>query len=234
MHVSKIAARAGAPIVAKKLGLPYDERSGKEGSPVSRMGARAERKMKRQMIAFLLSAALLLPAAALAETMYVTMPNDGSANLRISPSTEADICGELPDGTAVEVLEASGIWSRIGTDAESAWIMTRYLSADPEAKAEGAAQEADSIEDLDFSSFRVTDPYYAYVQASVPGGFVNLRWAPSRSAAVARRISDGGEVIVYAEGSGWMQAMDAESGYIGFIRSESLIVPAGSGAGSAD
>ena len=190
--------------------------------------------MKKRLIAFLLSAALLLPAAGLAEAMYVTMPNGGSANLRVSPSTEADICGELPDGTAVEVLETSGIWSRIGTDAESAWIMTRYLSADPEPKAEGAAKEADSIEELDFSSFRVVDPYYAYVQAAVPGGFVNLRWAPSRSAAVARRLSDAGEVIVYAEGDGWMQAMDAESGYIGFLRSENLIVPAGTGAEAAD
>ena len=180
------------------------------------------------MIALLMAAALLASAtAALAETMYISAPAGGSANLRVAPSTEADVCGELPDGTAVEVLETDGIWSRVGNEAESAWIMSRYLTADPEAKnAEAPAQKAENVSEIDYSSFVVVFPYYAYIQAAVPGGFVNLRWAPSRNAAVARRLGDSAEVIVYAAGDGWLQAMDTESGYIGFVQSEFVTAPA--------
>ena len=180
--------------------------------------------------------ALLVPATvALADTMYIDTPTGSSANLRSGPSTETDICGELPDGTEVEVLDTDGIWSRIGNESSSAWIMARYLSSEPDAnKAETEPQEAESVAELDFSSFKVVDPYYTYIQAALPGAFVNLRWAPSRNAAVAHRINDGGEVIVYSVGDGWSQIMDAESGYISFVQSEYLIAPLASDTEAAD
>ncbi|MBR1408096.1 MAG: hypothetical protein IJ573_04265 [Clostridia bacterium] len=84
------------------------------------------------------------------------------------------------------------------------------------------AQEAESIMEVDYSGFQQVEPYIAYVKTTEPGGYANLRWAPSRDAALQYRMNDGCEVIVFAEGGDWMQAMDSESGYIGFVQSELL------------
>lgn len=182
---------------------------------------------RKRIIGLLLVLALLVPvASAYADEMFIDIPYGDTANLRVSPSTEADVCGVLENGTVVEVLETDGNWARIGTELESAWIQTRFLkTGQEEEKQEKEPAAPESISELDFSSFVVVEPYYTCIQSPVPGAFVNLRWAPSRSAAVARRINDGGEVIVYAVGNGWDQVMDASSGYIGFVQSEYIVEP---------
>lgn len=91
-----------------------------------------------------------------------------------------------------------------------------------EAEPEATQRPADSIFDVDYSTFRLEEPSVAYVKTTEPGAVVNLRWAPSRDAAVQHRMYDGDEAIVYAVGDGWTQIMDSESGYIGFIQSEFL------------
>ena len=171
---------------------------------------------------------MIIPmTTAFAETMYVDMPIGDSANLRLAPTTEADICGVLENGAAVDVIETSGTWAKIANGSQEAWIQIKYLNIDPTKKDKesdaAATSGTDSISDLDFSSFVVVEPFYTYIQAKLPGAFVNLRWAPSKDAAVAHRINDGGEVIVYATGDNWTQIMDTESGYIGFVQSEYLI-----------
>ena len=82
--------------------------------------------------------------------------------------------------------------------------------------------EAESILEADYSGFRQVDPHVEYVKSPFPGGFVNLRWAPSGDAAVQHRMNDGDELIVYAKDASWAQVMDTESGFIGFVRSEFL------------
>ncbi len=184
--------------------------------------------MKKKIIGLVLALIMIVPmTTALAETMYVDMPIGNSANLRVAPTTEADVCGVLDNGAAVEVIETSGTWAKIENGSEEAWIQLKYLNIDPSKKETGSdsavTNGTDSISDLDFSSFVVVEPFYTYIQAKIPGAFVNLRWAPSKDAAVAHRINDGGEVIVYATGDKWAQVMDSESGYIGFVQSEYLI-----------
>ena len=85
-----------------------------------------------------------------------------------------------------------------------------------------AVQEAESILEVDYSGFEQVEPYIAYVKTTEPGGYANLRWAPSKDAAVQYRMNDGGEVVVYAEGGAWTQIMDSESGFIGFVKSDLL------------
>ena len=190
-----------------------------------------EEKMKRNMTAaILLLLALAVPAAVGAETRYVdTAARD--ASLRSEPNTEAEETASIPDGTAVEVLENNGIWAKVQAGSETGWIRTRYLSdKEPEEAAETAAeQDEESLLDLDYSSFVLADPYYTHVQAGYTGGFVNLRWAPSKVAAVQHRINDGGEIVVLAEGDEWDQVMDDETGYVGFLQKQ-FVVPQASEA----
>ncbi len=82
--------------------------------------------------------------------------------------------------------------------------------------------EAESILEADYSGFHPVEPHAEYVKTPFPGGFANLRWAPSRDAAVQHRMSDGDEVIVYAKDAAWAQVMDTESGFIGFVQSDFL------------
>ena len=101
--------------------------------------------------------------------------------------------------------------------------------------AEEAPAAQESILEVDYSSFRLAaEPYVAYVKTAEPGGFANLRWAPSRDAAVQHRMGDGDEVIVYAAGDAWMQVMDSDSGYIGFAQSEFLTTEEPSAARMGD
>ena len=82
--------------------------------------------------------------------------------------------------------------------------------------------EAESILEVNYDSFRQVEPHVEYVKTEFAGGFVNLRWAPSKNAAVQLRINDGSEVIVYAKDASWTQVMDSESGYIGFVQNDFL------------
>ncbi len=183
--------------------------------------------MKRKIpVLFLLLVALLIPAA-MAETMYVVTPNGERANLRTAPNTEADITDTLENGMPVETLETSGVWTKVKAGEDEAWIQSKYLSVDADAGFETAQapEGTDSVTAVDYSAFALVDPYVAYVQPHVAGGFVNLRWAPSRDAAVQCRMSEGGEVHVFAVGAGWAQVMDQESGYIGFMQAQFLTGP---------
>ena len=183
--------------------------------------------MKRLTPVLFLLLLALLGSAALAETMYIVMPNGEAANLRAAPNTEAEITAEAESGMPVETLETSGVWTRVKAGEDTAWIQSKYLSADADAvftPAE-APEGTDSVLAVDYSAFALVDPYVAFVQPAVPGGFVNLRWAPSRDAAVQVRMSEGGEVHVFALGAGWAQVMDQESGYIGFVQAQFLTGP---------
>ena len=89
-------------------------------------------------------------------------------------------------------------------------------------EAPEADVQAEDIVEVDYSGFQQVEPDVAYVKSAEAGGFVNLRWAPSRDAAVQHRMNDGDEVIVYARGDGWTQIMDSDSGFVGFVPSEFL------------
>ena len=175
--------------------------------------------MKWKMLAMcLLFMAVLIPMSVQAE--YVVTPTGNSAILRKMPTTDAEICGSLENGTEVSVVEVNGAWSKVDTGSDVAWLQSKYLSDEPTTVDLSGlmGREPDSIMEVDYTSFRLVDPYYTYVQALVSGSFINLRWAPSRAAAVQHRMNDGAAVIVIAEGDEWSQIMDDATGYIGFVQ----------------
>ena len=95
-------------------------------------------------------------------------------------------------------------------------ILTGAAALAEEAKA------PDSILDIDYGAFAQVEPYVAYAKSPAAGGFIALHWAPSRDAAIAHHMNDGGEVIVFAVSDDWAQVMDSESGYIGFVQAQFL------------
>ena len=95
-------------------------------------------------------------------------------------------------------------------------ILTGAAALAEEAKA------PDSILDIDYGAFAQVEPYVAYAKSPAAGGFIALHWAPSRDAAIAHHMNDGGEVIVFALSDDWAQVMDSESGYIGFVQAQFL------------
>ena len=178
----------------------------------------------KKMFSLLIMLCMFTAVCACAETRVICTEGGTSVFLRTEPTTESAVCGMLPNGSTVDVLEANGSWSKIRTDADVAWIRTKYLADSAEAAAAPEEEdEAESIAELDFSSFRQVEPYYALVVTDVTGGFVNLRWAPSRDARVQHRVNDGAELLVIAADAEWSQVQDERSGFVGFIQNRYLL-----------
>ena len=55
------------------------------------------------------------------------------------------------------------------------------------------------------------------VKPSTPGGFVNLRWGPSKSVSVMTKLYADTQVTVIAKDNTWAQVYDPETGYVGFM-----------------
>lgn len=183
------------------------------------------------LAAVVLLAALLVPMSASAYTMYVKTANGGAVNLRDEPTTDSWSITKIGYGSAVDVLQNEGEWSAINWPGRSnpAWMASKYLvnyypGTSPSRRDSGDSSEGtSSVADLNFKSFKLVEPYYAYVRANYSGGYVNLRWAPSMDAAVAQRVNDGSEIKVIAEGRGWYQIQDERSGYVGFMKSGFIV-----------
>ena len=59
--------------------------------------------------------------------------------------------------------------------------------------------------------------YVAYVNPSTPSGYVNMRWMPSKTAAVEAVYHAGDTLLVLAETRSWCQVYDEEQGVCGFM-----------------
>lgn len=67
------------------------------------------------------------------ETMKVTLPagvKGSTVNFRKQPSMQADIIEQIPVGSAVEVVDASGEWKKIQYQGRDGWMLGIYLSSE--------------------------------------------------------------------------------------------------------
>ena len=66
------------------------------------------------------------------KTMTATVkgPNGERVNLRKAAGKSADLVEKIASGTAVEVLESVGSWSRIRAGKLTGWMMTEFLEMD--------------------------------------------------------------------------------------------------------
>ncbi len=166
--------------------------------------------------------ALLLPACALgATTYYVKTANGKSLNLRNDCGTDADIIAQIPYGAAVNVFEftESDYWAFVEYNGKRGYCMTRYLTRTKPASGGGSGSSGSSGNtgsSESFKAFQKAD-YVAVVVPSTPSGYVNLRWMPSKTAAVQATYRAGDTLLVLSQSSHWCQVYDAENGICGFM-----------------
>ena len=87
--------------------------------------------MKSLKVGFLmvLIGLLILPAASVAETVYVS--EDFEITMRTGPGTDRKIISLVKSGRALEVLEKGEEWSMVRTlNGREGYVLNRYLTAD--------------------------------------------------------------------------------------------------------
>lgn len=180
------------------------------------------RKVWTGLLALVLVAALCAPllVSAYADAMvyYVNTANKKSLNMRSSTDLGNNILTSIPNGAAVVVYEFldSNTWAHIGYGGRDGYVMTRYLSLTP------PSTQPSTTESLSFKDFKSTY-YLASVKPSTPSGYVNMRWAPSKSTAVHDIYYSGSTLQVIAESKTWCQVYDTQKNICGFMMKEFLV-----------
>lgn len=167
-------------------------------------------------------AVLPLAFASADSVMYVKTANGKALNVRSEAKTGDNVIGYLKYGEKVIVVKysANGKWAQIekASGSDLAWVMSAYLVPTNPGKYKKAETAATTSDDT-YSSFRLLDEeaYSAYTKPSKNGGFVSLRWAPSKSAPVMKNLFADEELMVIAEGKSWLQVQELSTGYVGFV-----------------
>lgn len=183
--------------------------------------------MKKRSLALLcaivLLATLAIPLVAMAgTTKYVYTSNGKSLNMRKQPITHANNrIMHIPYGAKVTVdhYVENGSWAYIQYSGKKGYVMSRYLVSEkpPEKRtSSGSSSSSSGGSSASYEGFAATS-YKATIRPSAPGGFVNLRWGPSKSVRILQRMYDGQEVEVIAQNKTWAQVRVTSNGSVGFI-----------------
>lgn len=196
----------------------------------------------KKLLAFLLALALIpvsmslvAPAAQASNSLteqtddplarYVSTGNTGKLNVRSAPKTNTDnLIAQLDNGTRVVIIEylQNNTWVKVEFPHNGriavGYVQNRYLtSTNPAAAVKPAGNTASTSEALNFKNFKHVQPTTMCVKPSTPGGYVNLRWAPSKSVSVMTKLYADAAVIMIAKDSTWAQVYDPTTGYVGFM-----------------
>ena len=183
------------------------------------------------VLAVLMVSLMAMPMAASANVIgnkYVKTSSGNSVRMRQGPGTEYDVIDRVPYGAIVETYsqmnnEAGESWTEVGYHGSIGWIMSRYLSSKKPTGGSGSSGSSSSGSSSDkgmnsniFNNFKDVN-VMAGIQPSTTGNFVNMRWAPSKSAPVQARYYAGQEVYVMKANKSWCQVYDVENNRSGFI-----------------
>lgn len=186
------------------------------------------------MVILLLMQAVLpvISASALIGPQYVSTSNGKGVYLRSGPSKEDSILTSIPYGAQVDSCEYyDSAWSYVSYQGNYGYCMSRYLSSTkPSSKPTPTSTPSPSGTGLSFRNFTPAN-YYVTVRPSTPSGFVNMRWAPSKSVDIQSTYYAGYSLRVLAQDSTWAQVFDEANGSCGFMQRNFLIE---SGDGAAD
>lgn len=187
------------------------------------------------ILALITVALIALPAVSFAETsaefMYVKTGNGRTLNVRSEPKMGNNIMGTIGYGKKVHVYQYAngGKWALVEpadwSMSNPGWVMTSYLVPNNPGKYQKKETKTEPEKDVKdvYSTMVHVDPYQATVKPAKAGDFVNVRWAPSKSAAVMTLLYGGTEVMVLCEGEGWNQVQDTNTGYVGFVDASFLV-----------
>ena len=175
--------------------------------------------MRKFKVALLFALLLtMLAATALADTMYVNRAEQ--KDIKLYNANDEVIC-TIPYRAAVETHSRSKIDNErmeVGYNGQWGWVYSRYLSATkPPKVSDKKAEDETVVESNVFSGMKSVEHYMVAVRPSTPTTFVNLRWAPSKSAKIRTTRYNGDTLRVIAENKGWAQVMDDATGECGFM-----------------
>lgn len=75
------------------------------------------------------AAAMLLTAAAQADTANSALVVGGGLNLRQTPSLSAKVLGQFPTGTLVEIIETGSEWHKVEVNGQEGYMMAKFLNS---------------------------------------------------------------------------------------------------------
>ncbi|MDD2648861.1 MAG: SH3 domain-containing protein [Eubacteriales bacterium] len=182
--------------------------------------------------------AVAMPADVQSKTMYVFTSNGGYLNLRETDSTNGNVVTQIPFGSEVAVVDYEGKskWQYIKYNGYEGYVMTRYLSTYRHKRPTVTPAPAATVKpQTDIYANFVKTNYYVTIRPSSPSGFVNLRWAPTKSVPCEGIYYAGKLLLVLQDNGTWCQVFDEEtltSGYVmkAFLTYYSEYVPIGEGA----
>lgn len=199
------------------------------------------KKVAALCLAVMLLSLTVVSALALGEnmTMFVNTQDHKPLKLRSGEGQNYSVLLKIDFGQPVQVVENRGTWSAVTYNGVHGYVMTKFLSYYKPSGTPAPKYTPQPIPvpvpvptmqpyyptDMNtiFRSMVKVNPYTAYACPSRPGGFVNLRWAPSKDMEVIAKMYYGAQVTVIAEGFGWSQVMDPTTGYVGFMMTEFLM-----------
>ena len=203
--------------------------------------------MSKRFLSILLAALILaacIPFAAFADNednsappgegyYYVYTENGKSLNVRTTPG--GTVVGSLKYGTRIHVHAVidNGSWALItyhydqpgyGPGDYAAYVSTRFLTKSKPAartatKTTTTAAAVDPLAEInaEFRSAVTVEPYMVTVRPTRTSGWVNMRWAPTKSAELIATYRANAQLLVLKETTNWLQVEDQDTGDVGFI-----------------
>ena len=208
--------------------------------------------MKKRLIALLMVlvlAAGLIPAAIaeddtpMASEGYYYVYTENGKNLYVRSTPGGEIVGSLKYGTKIYCYYRDGGngWALIdyyynnpgyGYGTYAAYISSRYLRKNkPPARNSGSSSSSSSSAsadvaaeiDAEFKSAKKVTPFVVIVRPTRASGWVNLRWAPSKSAQLMATYKQNEKLLVIKETNNWYQVEDQDTGDVGFINKQFVV-----------
>lgn len=169
-------------------------------------------------------------------TLYVNTANGKGLNMRSRPNTNGQILTTIPNGSAVTLFwYENSSWAYVAYRSYFGFCMTRHLSEYPGSNNHSSgsnnhssgssssshnsatvASGTDNNLNQMFKGFKYVN-YTAAVKPSSPTGFVNMRWAPSKTAPVQCIYYADTVLSVIATNGTWSQVYNELTGQGGFI-----------------
>ena len=181
------------------------------------------KRILSMLCAALLLALAVIPTAAVADsTAYVKTQSGCALRIRSSATTDADnVIGKIPYGTQVTVKTKQGDWSHISVKLHgktvTGYVFSRYLTSKKPTAVSTTSSTTETTSSASYADFKQVASYSVVVRPATTGGFVNLRWAPSKTAPVMYKLHDGDKLTVIAQNGTWAQVMNMSNGEVGFI-----------------
>ena len=162
-------------------------------------------------------------------TLYVNTANGKGLNMRSRPNTNGQILTTIPNGSAVTLFwYENSSWAYVAYRSYFGFCMTRHLSEYPGSNNHSSGSSSSSHNSATvasgsdtnlnqmFKGFKYVN-YTAAVKPSSPTGFVNMRWAPSKTAPVQCIYYADTVLNVIATNGTWSQVYNELTGQGGFI-----------------